>query len=65
VTYCAIWNMHRCCTSPSATNCADSSEIETGQMQFQKVTTTAQVSVAVFGNNPVGIDEQRLTVLPS
>jgi hypothetical protein len=34
-------------------------------MQFQKVTTTAQVSVAVFGNNPVGIDEQRLTVLPS
>jgi hypothetical protein len=25
VTYCAIWNMHRCCTSPSVTDCASSS----------------------------------------
>jgi hypothetical protein len=36
VSYCAIWNMHRCCTSPSATNCPNSSEIEGSQMQFQK-----------------------------
>ena len=38
VTYCAIWNMHRCCTSPSATNCANSSEIERGPDAISKAT---------------------------
>jgi len=36
-TYWARWNMHRCCTSPSATHCASSSEIERASNPFAPV----------------------------